>query len=79
MNGASRGCTISVDEISLKTSLIYDSTSGDKSCRCTVEDFENGQHNKSLATAAVLFMARGISANWKQPRSCLFHCGRILP
>ena len=69
MNEASRCCTISMDEISLKTSLLYDSTS-DKVV--DVEDFGNGRRNKTLATAADVFMARGISDNWKQPLAYFF-------
>ena len=49
-------CTTSTDEISHKTSLLYDSTT-DKAVG--VEDFGNRHRNKTLATAAVVFMAAG--------------------
>ena len=64
MSDAGKLCTISMDEISLKTSLLYDSTRDEV---VGVEDFGNGHRTNRLATAAVVFMARGITSNWKQP------------
>ncbi|CAB3979796.1 Hypothetical predicted protein [Paramuricea clavata] len=32
-----------------------------------VDDFGDGKHSERLATSAVMFMARGITGNWKQP------------
>jgi hypothetical protein len=56
MNEASKLCSISMDEISLKTCLLYG-----------VEDFGDGKRSERLATSAVVFMAQGITGNWKQP------------
>ncbi|CAB4020832.1 Transposable element P transposase [Paramuricea clavata] len=64
MSDAGKLCTISMDEISLKTSLMYDSRRNEV---VGVEDFGNGHRTNRLATAAVVFMARGITSNWKQP------------
>ena len=64
MSDAAKVCTISMDEISLKTSLQYDST---RDQVVGVEDFGNGNRTNHLATSAVVFMARGLTSNWKQP------------
>ena len=61
---ASKLCSISMDEISLKTSLLYDSTKDEV---VGVEDLGDGKRSARVATAAVVFMARGITGNWKQP------------
>jgi hypothetical protein len=60
MNDASKLCSISIDEISLKTSLLYDP---DKDQVVGVEDFGDGKRSERLATSAVVFMARGITGN----------------
>ena len=64
MSDAAKVCTISMDEISLKMSLQYDST---RDQVVGVEDFGNGNRTNHLATSAVVFMARGLTSNWKQP------------
>ena len=64
MNNASKLCTISVDEISMKKSLLYDSTRDEV---VGIEDFGDGNRTKQVATSAIVFMARGITASWKQP------------
>ena len=64
MNDADKLCTISMDEMSLKTLLLYNDR---RDQVVGVEDFGNGQRTNRLATAAVVFMARGITSNWKQP------------
>ena len=64
MNEASKLCSISMDEISLKTCLLYDSAKDEV---VGVEDFGDGKHSERLATSAVVFMAQGITGNWKQP------------
>ena len=64
MNEASKLCSISTDEISLKTCLLYDSAKDEV---VGVEDFGDGKRSERLATSAVVFMARGITGNWKQP------------
>jgi transposase-like protein len=61
---SSRLCTVSVDEISIKTSLLYDSARDEV---VGIEDFGDGDRSKKIATSAIVFMARGITSNWKQP------------
>ncbi len=64
MNDASTLCSISMDEISLKTSLLYDPA---KDQVVGVEDLGDGKRSERLAASAVVFMAREITGNWKQP------------
>ena len=64
MNDASKLCSISMDEISLKTSLLYNSAKDEV---VGVEDLGDGKRSERLATSAIVFMARGITGNWKQP------------
>ena len=53
-----------MDEISLKTSLVYNSAKDEV---VGVEDLGDGKRSERLATSAIVFMARGITGNWKQP------------
>ena len=64
MSQNSRLCTISLDEMSLKTNLAYDSSRDEM---IGLEDFGDGHKNNTMATSALVFMARGIMENWKQP------------
>ena len=57
-------CTLTMDEVSLKTKLQYDQTNYEM---VGVEDFGDGSRSNELATCALVFMARGIKENWKQP------------
>ncbi len=57
-------CTLTMDEVSLKTNLQYDQTNDEM---VGVEDFGDGSRSNELATCALVFMARGIKENWKQP------------
>ncbi|CAB4003298.1 Transposable element P transposase [Paramuricea clavata] len=64
MDESSKLCTLSMDEISLKISLLYDSA---RDKVVGVEDFGDGNRSRRVATSAIVFMARAITANWKQP------------
>ena len=64
MSESSRLCTISMDEISIKANLSYDEY---KDEIIGLEDFGDGVKNNTTATSALVFMARGILENWKQP------------
>ena len=64
MNESSKLCSISMDEIALKTSLLYDPSQDEV---IGVEDFGDGNRSECVATSAIVFMARAITANWKQP------------
>ena len=66
MSQSSRQCTISLDEISIKANLSYDSS---KDEIVGLEDFGDGQKANTVANSALVFMARGIMDNWKQPLS----------
>ena len=57
-------CILSFDEISLKTHLEYCSN---KDLLIGLEDYGDGEKTNFLATSAIVFMARGICGNWKQP------------
>ena len=75
MDDKSKLCTVSMDEISLKTSLLYDPSRDEV---VGVEDFGNGQRSELLATSAIVFMPRGITSNWKQPL-CYFFVHESCP
>ncbi len=64
MSEVGKLCTISMHEISLKTSLQYDSRIDEV---VVVEDFGNGHRTNRLATAAVIFMACAVTSAWKEP------------
>ena len=64
MNGAARICSITMDELSLKVNFQYDQAT-DRVIE--VEDFGDGERTGKVATSALVFMARGIAENWKQP------------
>lgn len=64
MNDKEKLCIISFDEISLKSHLEY---STNKDVLTGLEDYGDGEKTNCLATSAIVFMARGISENWKQP------------
>ena len=53
-----------MDEMSLKVDLIYDPG---KDQVIGFEDFGKGERNSLIATSVLVFMARGINENWKQP------------
>lgn len=65
MNEHGRLCSLCLDEMSLKTNLFYDNYSDE------VVGFENyygkGEKTATVATSAIVVMARGITENWKQP------------
>ena len=64
MNEAARICSITMDELSLKVNLQYDKATDRV---IGVEDFGDGERTGKVATSALVFMARGITKNWKQP------------
>ena len=64
MNESGKVCTLTMDEVSLKANLQYDQKT-DKVIG--VEDYGNGKRSEKIATSALVFMARGIKENWKQP------------
>ena len=51
MNEHGRLCSLCLDEMSLKTNLFYG----------------KGEKTATVATSAIVVMARGITENWKQP------------
>jgi hypothetical protein len=64
MSSISKMCTISVDEMCIKSHLDYDSR---KDKIIGLEDFGDGVKSNCLATSAIVIMARGVIENWKQP------------
>ena len=64
MEESCRLCTLTMDEISLKANLQYDPVKDEV---VGFEDFGNGDRTDNIATSALVFMARGIKDNWKQP------------
>ena len=64
MEESCRLCTLTMDEISLKANLQYDPVKDEV---VGIEDFGNGDRTDNIATSALVFMARGIKDNWKQP------------
>jgi hypothetical protein len=64
MNESGKLCTLTMDEVSLKANLQYDQSKDDVT---GVEYFGEGHRSSKVATAALVFMARGIKDNWKQP------------
>jgi hypothetical protein len=64
MEESCRLCTLTMDEISLKANLQYDTAKDEV---VGIEDFGNGDRTDNIATSALVFMARGIKDNWKQP------------
>ena len=56
-------CTISMDEMSLKVNLAYDSSKDEV---IGLQDFGDAKKPKELATSALVLMARGVMGNWKQ-------------
>ena len=63
MNDKEKLCIISFNEMSLKSHLDY-TTNKDV---IGLEDYRDGEKTSYLATSAIVFMARGICENWKQP------------
>ena len=53
-----------MDEISLKSHLIYDIS---KDCLVGLEDYGDGTTSGFAANSALVLMVRGIIRNWKQP------------
>lgn len=64
MNETGKLCSLTMDEISLKANLQYDQSKDEIT---GLEDFGEGDRSSKVATAALVFMARGIKENWKQP------------
>ena len=64
MSESGKLCTLPMDEVSLKANLQYDQAKDEV---VGVEDFGDGERSNKVATAALVFMARGIKENWKQP------------
>ena len=64
MNDNEKLRVISFDEISLKTNLSYQSNTDEL---IGLEDYGDGTKTNCLATSAIVFMARGLVENWKQP------------
>ena len=58
-------CSLLFDEMSIKKALRYDPSSD------TVEGYENfgTAGSNKIASHALVFMARGMTSNWKQPFS----------
>ena len=64
MDAKGKLCIISFDEISLKSNLAYQSNTDEL---IGLEDYGEGDKTNCLATSAIVFMARGVVHNWKQP------------
>ena len=64
MDARARLCVISFDEMSLKSNVFYQSNTDEL---LWLEDFGDGEKTNCLATSALVFLARGIVENWKQP------------
>ncbi len=64
MNDNEKLRVISFDEISLKTNLSYQSNTDEL---IGLEDYGDGTKTNCLATSAIVFIARGLVENWKQP------------
>ena len=69
MNDASKLCSFSMDEVSLKRSLLYDSAKDEV---VGVEDLGDGKRSARVATSAVVFMARGITGELEAASWLLF-------
>ena len=64
MSDISKLCTLCMDEISLKSNLLYDIFTDEV---IGFVDLGAGQKRELIATSALVVMARGIADNWKQP------------
>ena len=64
MSNISKLCTLCMDEISLKSNLLYDIFTDEV---IGFVDLGAGQRRELIATSALVVMARGITDNWKQP------------
>jgi hypothetical protein len=64
MNATGRLCLISFDEISLKSNIFYQSNTDEL---VGLEDFGDGIKTNCVASSPIVFMARGVVDNWKQP------------
>ena len=65
MNERDRVCGLLIDEMSLKCNLNYDVKDD---VVVGLEDLGEGWNRKNaVVTSALVFMARGLSSNWKQP------------
>ena len=60
MSESGKVCTLTMDEVSLKANLQYDQAKDEV---VGVEDFGDGERSNKVATAALVFMARGIKEN----------------
>ena len=69
MSEMGRLCSLCLDEISLKTKLMYDI-----SCDEVIgfESYGEGQKSYVITTFAIVVMAHGITDNWKQPLGYFF-------
>ena len=63
----SRICTICMDEMSHQDNLAYDPNTDQV---IGLEDLGNGQKSQPIANSEMVFMARGLVDNWKQPLVC---------
>ncbi|GFN89954.1 THAP domain-containing protein [Plakobranchus ocellatus] len=67
-------CTLVFDEMSIKEALCYDPKHD------VVRRFEDYAHlgrSRYIANQAGVFMARGLTANWKQPFGFVFSSGTV--
>lgn len=64
MSHKGRLCLISFDEMSLKSNVFYQSNTDEL---IGLEDFGDGIKTNCVASSAIVFMARGVVDNWKQP------------
>ena len=64
MSDMDKICTLCMDEMSLKTHLLY---SVPKDKIIGLEDYGNGFRTNKVATSALALMARSINGKWKQP------------
>ncbi len=64
MSEASKMCAVTMDELSLKANLQYDQLKDEVT---GVVDFGSGDRIGEVANSTLVFMARGITENWKQP------------
>ena len=64
MSNQGEKCIISFDEMALKSHVFYQSKTDEL---VGLEDYGNGTKTNKLATSAIVFMARGLIDNWKQP------------
>ena len=72
MSEISKLCSLSFDEMSIKTGLRYDCVND---CFVGLEDYGDGCRGKGLANQALVVMIRGLTSNWKQALGYCFAAG----